>query len=158
ITSGIDVRALNQPAIDAWQMACLGDESTGILVRALSKPLSLSRELDEQQIAYSRDASLTSKTQEQLRYALGNGSLVTIETMRAPREESYRIIDIRDGQLGVTYKQLFDAYLAGAKQVRIVDPYVRMPHQVANIEKLLQLVEKPDGCQVHLITMFEKND
>jgi Phospholipase D-like domain at C-terminus of MIT len=101
---------------------------------------------------------VTSKTREQLNSALGKGSPVTIEAMRAPREESYRIIDIRDGQLGVTYKQLFGAYLAGREAGPDRGPYVRMAHQVANIEKLLQLVEKPEGCTVHLVTMFEKND
>jgi hypothetical protein len=114
--------------------------------------------LDKQRIVYSRDASATGKTRELINSALGKGSPVTIEMMRAPLEESYRIVDIRDGQLGVTYKQLFGAYLAGAKQVRIADPYVRMAHQIANIENLLQLVEKPEGCIVRLVTMFENND
>lgn len=40
---------------------------------------------------------------------------------------------IRDNQEGVSYESLFAAYLRGAKKIKLVDPYIRMPHQMKHL-------------------------
>jgi len=40
---------------------------------------------------------------------------------------------IRDNQEGVSYESLFADYLKGAKKIKLVDPYIRMPHQMKHL-------------------------
>ena len=40
---------------------------------------------------------------------------------------------IRDNQEGISYESLFAAYLKGAKKIKLVDPYIRMPHQMKHL-------------------------
>lgn len=40
---------------------------------------------------------------------------------------------IRDNQEGVSYESLFGDYLRGAKKIKLVDPYIRMPHQMKHL-------------------------
>jgi ATP-dependent Lon protease len=68
------------------------------------------------------------------------------------------VVDIEDGERGVTYEKLFGQYLAEARRIRIVDPYIRLEYQMRNIETLLHVLTTPHGCEVELLTMFEKNE
>jgi len=49
-------------------------------------------------------------------------------------------------------------YLATARSIRIIDPYVRQEFQVRNIDDLLTSVRDSKGCRVELVTMYERND
>jgi ATP-dependent Lon protease len=63
---------------------------------------------------------------------------------------------LRDNQTGVTYANLFGAYLVGATTVTVVDPYVRLPYQLRNFMEFAKLVceMKVEGEEVklHLVT------
>lgn len=63
---------------------------------------------------------------------------------------------IRDNQTGVSYEILFGDYLEGAEDVKIVDPYVRLPYQLRNFMEFAQLLsrrKKPeDEVRLHLVT------
>lgn len=63
---------------------------------------------------------------------------------------------IRDNQSNVSYKQLFGAYLAGATDVVVKDPYIRLPYQMRNFLEFCRLVAetKPQDQEVriHLVT------
>ncbi|MBX3194862.1 MAG: BREX system Lon protease-like protein BrxL [Microbacteriaceae bacterium] len=55
------------------------------------------------------------------------------------------IRDFKAGQTGVSYENVLLPYLVGATKITIVDPYIRMPHQVRNVGDLLGLVALAKG-------------
>jgi len=63
---------------------------------------------------------------------------------------------IRDNQSGVSYQQLFGPYLAGAKEIRLTDPYIRLPYQLRNFMEFAKLVATQKGpnseVKLHLVT------
>ena len=63
---------------------------------------------------------------------------------------------IRDNQSGISYDNLFGAYLLDATKIKLVDPYIRLPYQLRNFMEFVRLVsEKKDPLQeveLHLIT------
>ena len=63
---------------------------------------------------------------------------------------------IRDNQSGISYDLLFGAYLVDAKNVTVIDPYVRLPYQLRNFMEFAKLLsEKKDPnieVKLHLIT------
>ncbi len=69
-------------------------------------------------------------------------------------EEKQKII--RDNQSGISYDMLFGAYLIGATNIKIIDPYVRLPYQLRNFMELAKLIsEKKDPeteVKLHLVT------
>lgn len=64
---------------------------------------------------------------------------------------------IRDNQSGISYDNLFGAYLLDATKIKLVDPYIRLPYQLRNFMEFVRLVsEKKDPLQeveLHLITI-----
>jgi hypothetical protein len=66
-----------------------------------------------------------------------------------------KYIPISDGKLGRNYLSLFGKYLANARNVQIVDPYLRLGYQVRNVEELLKVIREPRGCRVELVTSFD---
>lgn len=63
---------------------------------------------------------------------------------------------IRDNQSGISYDNLFGAYLLNATDFNITDPYIRLPYQLRNFMELAKLIsEKKDPdteVKVHLVT------
>lgn len=65
---------------------------------------------------------------------------------------------LRENQRGVSYEKLFGAYLDGAHEIEIIDPYVRTFHQCRNVMELLEVVVRhfkydAPSIKVHLITV-----
>ncbi|WP_300435944.1 BREX system Lon protease-like protein BrxL [Christiangramia sp.] len=67
---------------------------------------------------------------------------------------------IRDNQSGISYENLFGAYLIGATEIKLVDPYIRMPHQLRNFMEFIKLlVDNKDPekeIKVHLVTTCDE--
>ncbi len=63
---------------------------------------------------------------------------------------------IRDNQSGISYNNLFGAYLLNATDINITDPYIRLPYQLRNFMELAKLIsEKKDTdteVKLHLVT------
>lgn len=63
---------------------------------------------------------------------------------------------IRDNQTGVSYKNLFGDYLLGASEIKITDPFVRLPYQLRNFMEFCQLVaslkDEDEEVTIHLVT------
>lgn len=63
---------------------------------------------------------------------------------------------LRDNQTGISYSNLFGNYLAGATEIKITDPYVRLPYQLRNLMELLKLIAEKktqdEEVKVHLTT------
>jgi ATP-dependent Lon protease len=83
---------------------------------------------------------------------------ITLDYLKAPQKDAYKIVNVQDGQKGITYKKLFGAYVTSAEWIKIVDPYIRMPYQIQNLEDFLELIGDNGGCNIELFTMYEKND
>ena len=124
---------------------------------------------EEVDFSYSIKATGEIKSIETLEM-LEFGSVVTTEAPSQKAEETeesdstkHSLIDleerqkiIRDNQSGVSYDMLFGAYLIGATDIKIVDPYVRLPYQLRNFMELAKLIsEKKDPeteVKLHLVT------
>ena len=63
---------------------------------------------------------------------------------------------IRDNQTGVSYDYLFGEYLNDAKDIKVIDPYVRLPYQLRNFMEFAKLVSEKKNPEVevklHLVT------
>jgi ATP-dependent Lon protease len=72
----------------------------------------------------------------------------------APVERHYTI---GYGDTGHSYDTIFSPYLQGAKLIVIEDPYIRMPHQVANFVRFCETVVKAATVRrVTLVTSFDQ--
>jgi ATP-dependent Lon protease len=68
-----------------------------------------------------------------------------------------RHFTIKYGDTGYTYESIIGPYLAGAKVVRIEDPYIRMPHQVTNFVRFCEtLVKVPSIRSIKLTTSYDE--
>lgn len=72
----------------------------------------------------------------------------------APVERHYTI---GYGDTGHSYDTIFSPYLQGAKLIVIEDPYIRMPHQIANFVRFCETVVKAATVRrVTLVTSFDQ--
>ncbi|WP_141013092.1 BREX system Lon protease-like protein BrxL [Nocardioides sambongensis] len=92
--------------------------------------------------------------------AASTGSAVDAAPKSEPLFEGHR--DFQENQRGVSYESLLLPYLRGATDIRIVDPYIRLPHQGRNLVDLLALVasvkDPADEVAVKLVTKEDKGD
>lgn len=70
-----------------------------------------------------------------------------------PTEQHYTIAY---GDTGHSYDTIFGPYLPGAKSVVVEDPYIRMPHQIANFVRFCEAAVKAET--VRSITLFTSYD
>ncbi|QFZ53333.1 BREX system Lon protease-like protein BrxL [Oceanihabitans sp. IOP_32] len=63
---------------------------------------------------------------------------------------------IRDNQTGISYDNLFGAYLLNSSDIKVVDPYVRLPYQLRNLMEFAKLIaekkETDSEVKLHLVT------
>ena len=63
---------------------------------------------------------------------------------------------IRDNQTGISYDLIFGAYLIDATDIKVIDPYVRLPYQLRNFMEFAKLVSEKKNQEVevniHLVT------
>jgi ATP-dependent Lon protease len=68
-------------------------------------------------------------------------------------------LTIRYNDTGHTFESLFGAYLVGAKQVVVEDPYIRLQHQIQNFVRLCELLVKQGTVrQIKLVTSYEDSN
>jgi ATP-dependent Lon protease len=70
-----------------------------------------------------------------------------------PAERHYAIAY---GDTGHSYDSIFAPYLAGARSLVVEDPYIRMPHQIANFVRFCETVVK--AATVRSITLITSYD
>ncbi|MGA9771159.1 MAG: DEAD/DEAH box helicase [Blastocatellia bacterium] len=142
----------------AWHLVTGSDAGATTAIGVPDTLISLTAALDEQPLIYNFGADVCQSALKGIRAILKSGTPITPASLKAPKRESFEIIEIVDGARNFTYERLFGQYLTEAKKVRIVDPYIRLDYQVRNVEDLLKLLRSPQECTVELVTMFEKND
>lgn len=73
-----------------------------------------------------------------------------------------KTISIRENQGGVTYEMLFGDYLREAKEITIVDPFIRLPYQIDNLVDFIQMVKdvttQQDNIKIHLSTQNDNDE
>ncbi|TQO36594.1 ATP-dependent Lon protease [Arenibacter algicola] len=79
---------------------------------------------------------------------------INVEPVNIELSEGQKII--RDNQSGISYGLLFGAYLIGATDVKVIDPYVRLPYQLRNFMEFAKLLSEQKDPEVdvklHLVT------
>lgn len=73
---------------------------------------------------------------------------------------SEKMISVRMGQTGVSYKTLFADYLANAKEITIDDPFIRTFWQIRNLSEFLSMLVETrpvEGLKIHLKTSTESD-
>ena len=69
---------------------------------------------------------------------------------------SSKYVEIRENQMGVSYKSLFGDYMRSAKKMTIIDPYIRATFQVDNLVDLVrtfvETTKETEGLEVELHT------
>ncbi len=69
---------------------------------------------------------------------------------------------LRDNQTGISYENLFAAYLAGATEITLTDPYIRFPYQMKNLLEFCLMLSKnkrvDDEIKLKVITWNEPDD
>ncbi len=91
-----------------------------------------------EQLNYAMAKSNEHKEQEPI---IEEGALVT-NTIRKPVLESGKNVVIQDNQKVVSYERLFGDYLKGAKEIHLIDPYIRKFHQVKNLSEFCHMLYK----------------
>jgi len=83
----------------------------------------------------------------------------TIGSSAASKQEpklSSKHIDVRENQMGISYKSLFGDYMRTAKKMTIIDPYVRAVFQIDNLVDLIRTfvesTKENEGLQIELHT------
>lgn len=68
-------------------------------------------------------------------------------------ELTAKTIHIQEGETGYSYQQLFKPYIKGARNILVVDPYIRMEYQIRNFLSFASLIDTSEGNVVlHLTT------
>ena len=71
-----------------------------------------------------------------------------------------KTIDIRENQRGISYKKLFADYIRDAKDITVVDPYIRKPYQVYNFIDFVQMCREEcdnrENLKIHLSTQNDE--
>lgn len=89
----------------------------------------------------------------------------TAPVVRSPRPRIKPLvstmISIRENQGGVTYKGLFGDYLRDAKEITLIDPFIRQPYQIDNFVDFVQTVREvttQDAIKLHLSTQNDDDE
>jgi len=61
---------------------------------------------------------------------------------RVPEE---KVLDIKEGQKGISYQGLFGAYVREATLITIQDPYIHAPYQIANLREFCEILDTSKG-------------
>jgi ATP-dependent Lon protease len=74
-----------------------------------------------------------------------------VKVPSVPEPEVKNVV-IKENQKGVSYHRLFAAYLKGAKEIHLTDPYLRKLHQVKNLKEFCEMLYriKPVGDEIRL--------
>ena len=80
------------------------------------------------------------------------------ELLTSEPQPGHRVI--KENQRGISYDDLFGAYLRGAKRIEITDPYLRAFYQVRNLMELMETIVKfkdaDHEVEVHVVTVQDE--
>ena len=84
---------------------------------------------------------------------------VEVDPLSPDRKPVATVIDIKEGQKGISYAKLFLPYLQGAKKITVIYPYLRYQYQIRNFYNFCECAAPVQGKRaIHLITGAESNE
>jgi hypothetical protein len=87
------------------------------------------------------------------------GEAEEVDPLSINRQPFETTFDIYEGQKGISYPKLFKPYLAGAKVVKLVDPYIRFDYQVYNLANFCNFLAPKEGqLELNLVTSYQFKD
>lgn len=87
------------------------------------------------------------------------GNEAEADPLSPERKPVETVIDIKEGQKGISFAKLFLPYLAGAKEITVIDPYLRYQYQIRNFYNFCEYVAPVHGkIKIHLITGADSNE
>lgn len=72
-------------------------------------------------------------------------AVAKVETLPLERTAQPMTVDIKEGEIGISYRRLFEPYLKGAKKITLVDPYIRLDYQIFNLMSFIEMLDGADG-------------
>ena len=80
-------------------------------------------------------------------------------TTNAPKVLEEKTIEIKDNETGFSFYSLFAAYLKGATEIEVIDPFIRQPYQIHNFIEFCAALHKikPKG-DILMLTLITWND
>ena len=79
-----------------------------------------------------------------------------IDPLVPDRNPKETVINIAEGQKGISFEKLFLPYVRGAKSIRICDPFIRQQYQVINLLNFCEILDPQDeNLRVDLVTKCE---
>jgi hypothetical protein len=78
----------------------------------------------------------------------------TLDPNRIPEE---KVLDIVEGQKGISYERLFSPYIRGATSITIHDPYIHAPYQISNFIDFCEILDMQEEgtIKVKLVTTHD---
>lgn len=152
---------------DAQELLNFAIENRKRVKEQLRKMDETFEEVDFSYTIKSNSKTVNIETLEELEYGIPKQSIepkietnnseaktIHVEPVKIELSEGQKII--RDNQSGISYDLLVGAYLIGATDVKVVDPFIRLPYQLRNFmefAKLLSEKKDPDvEVKLHLVT------
>ena len=84
---------------------------------------------------------------------------VDVDPLSPERKPVGTVIDIKEGQKGLSYAKLFLPYLVGAKEITVIDPYLRYQYQIRNFFNFCECAAPAHGkLKINLITGADSNE
>ncbi len=105
-----------------------------------------------------KDAALAEDAPEQPVTAKPTPS--PIERMQALAKPGVK--ELEENERGFSYDKLFGPYVAGAQQIELIDPYIRLSYQMRNLAEFMEMVRRNSNprqrVHVHLITKKDEEE
>jgi ATP-dependent Lon protease len=69
------------------------------------------------------------------------------------------VYEIEEGAKGISYRNLFLSFLQDCSEIKLIDPYIRLPHQVQNFKDFCEILYeiKTPKISLTLVTSHELN-
>ena len=64
-----------------------------------------------------------------------------VDPLPSSRPPEATTLDIKDGETGLSYRKLFEPYLRGAREITLVDPYIRLDYQIFNLMSFIEMLD-----------------
>ncbi len=77
------------------------------------------------------------------------------DPLKVNRKPKDTVLRIKEGAKGYSYKNLFYPYLKEAKNIKLIDPYIRNEYQIKNFIAFCEILTPPEGnISISLSTKF----
>jgi ATP-dependent Lon protease len=69
-----------------------------------------------------------------------------------------KVLELKEGDLGYSYDILFSPFFALSKEIKLVDPFIRLSYQIDNFLAFCKLLPTFEISKLHLITSANSDD